>query len=68
MLHLQRYIAKYVYKSKLKKRRITLPMVYCRPFASKAVFRAILKDSEVSVFVFFKPLLRQKDDSIAQPR
>ena len=30
--------AKYVYKSVLNKRLITLPVVYSRPFASKAVF------------------------------
>ena len=33
-------------KSMLNKRWITLPVVYCRPFASKAVFWAILKDFE----------------------
>ena len=29
---------------------ITLPVVYCRPFASKAVFWAILKDFEFAVY------------------
>ena len=35
----------------LNKRWITLPVVYRRPFASKAVFWAILKDFEFAVFL-----------------
>ena len=38
LLHLYWYIAKYVYKSMLNKRWITLPVVYCHPFASKYHF------------------------------
>ena len=33
----------------LNKRWITLPVVYSRPFASKAVFWAILNESEFAV-------------------
>ena len=33
-----------------KKGRITLPVVYSRPFASKAVFWAILKDFDFAVY------------------
>ena len=40
----------YVYKSILNKRLITLPVVYRRPFASKVVFWAILKDFELNVY------------------
>ena len=39
------------YKSILNKRWITLTVVYCRSFASKAVFWAILKDFEYAVYV-----------------
>ena len=43
---------KYAYKSILNKRWITLPVVYCRPFASKAFFWATLRDSEFAVLLF----------------
>ena len=33
LLHLQQYIAKYVYVSKLNKRCVTLPTINCRRFA-----------------------------------
>lgn len=44
LLHLQRYIAKYVYGSMLNERCIAFPAVYCHLFASKGVFWAIWKD------------------------
>ena len=47
--HLYRYTANYVYKSMINKGSITLPVVYSRPFASKAVFWAILKEFEFVV-------------------
>ena len=43
-------ISRYVYKSMLNKRWITLPVVYRRPFASKTVFWAILKDFELALY------------------
>ena len=43
-------IYRYVYKSLINKRWITLPVVYSRPFASKAVFWAILKEVEFAVY------------------
>ena len=46
---LQRYVANYVYKSMINKCWITLPVVYSRPFTSKAVFWAILKEFEFAV-------------------
>ena len=42
-------VANYVYKSMINKRWITLPVVYSRPFTSKAVFWAILKEFEFAV-------------------
>ena len=45
--------AKYVFKSMLNKSLITLPVVYRRSFASKAVFWAILKDFEFAVYCGF---------------
>ena len=41
----------------LNKRFITLPAVYCRPFASVVVFCAILK---ISSSLFTVPLYRRK--------
>ena len=52
--HLYRHIANYVYKSMINKRWITLTVVYSRPFASKAVFWAILKEFEFAVDFFWK--------------
>ena len=43
-------ITVYVYKSMLNKRWITLLVVYSRPFASKALFWAILKEFEFAVY------------------
>ena len=43
-------ITEYVYKSMLNKRWITLLVVYSRPFASKALFWAILKEFEFAVY------------------
>ena len=51
----------YVYKSILNKRSITFPVViYCHPFASNAVFWAILKD-----FEFAKPT-RKKNKGLLE--
>ena len=62
----------YVYKSMTNKRRITLPVVYSRPFASKSGFLSdfenIIRNSQQRTQThskaFKKPLLRQKDDYI----
>ena len=43
-------ITVYVYKSMLNERWITLLVVYSRPFASKALFWAILKEFEFAVY------------------
>ena len=45
------YMLSMYIKSMLNRRWITLPVVYCRPFASKAVFWAILKDFEAQFTV-----------------
>ena len=52
LLHLLRYIAKYVYVrgSMLNKRCVTLPTVNWRPCASEVFKTAILKDFEFAVY------------------
>ena len=64
LLHLWRYIAKYVYKSRLNIRWISLPVLYSRPFASKALFWVILKDSELAVSVFLLNNRRTREESL----
>ena len=46
------YMLSMYIKSMLNRRWIILPVVYCRPFASKAVFWAILKDFEARSLLF----------------
>ena len=52
LVHLLRYIVKYAYKSMLNKRWITLSVICCRPFTSKAVFLGDLEGVWVRLLLF----------------